>query len=141
MNITQQWNQEDSDYIKKKVIAYNEAQLPDEMKHTIKNISFIVRNDDGEIVGGIVSHIHWRDLHVDFLWVDESLKGQGYGRILLENVEKVAIEDNCRLITLDTFSFQAPEFYKKYGYQIYGVIKEHPVEDINHYFFEKRLTI
>lgn len=45
-----------------------------------------MRNDDRQIVGGIVSHIHWHDLHVDFLRVDESLKGQGYGRILLENV-------------------------------------------------------
>ncbi|MGB2991820.1 MAG: GNAT family N-acetyltransferase, partial [Paenisporosarcina sp.] len=80
MKITQQWNQEDSDYIRTKIIEYNQTKLPDEVKHPIKNVSFMLRNEEGEILGGITGEISWSNLHIDFLWVDESLRGGGYGK-------------------------------------------------------------
>lgn len=140
MQIIQQWNQDDSDYIRKKVIEHNLAKLPDKLKHPIKNISFMLRNEEGEIVGGITGIIFWYHLHIDFLWVDEALRGEGYGKKLLDHMETIARENNCRLIQLDTFSFQAPDFYQKYGYQIVGIIKEHPTKDFQQYYLEKRLV-
>ncbi len=53
MKITQQWNQEDSEYIRKNVIEHNLSKLPDDVKHPVKNISFILRDEGGEILGGI----------------------------------------------------------------------------------------
>lgn len=76
MRIIQQWNQEDSDYIRKKVIEHNLSKLPDEVKHPVKNISFMLKNEDEEILGGITGTIFWYHLHIDFLWVDESLRGK-----------------------------------------------------------------
>ena len=140
MQIIQQWDQDDSDYIRKKVIEHNLAKLPDEVKHPMKNISFMLRNEDGEILGGITGTIFWYHLHIDFLWVDDSLRGEGYGKKLLDHMEKIARENNCRLIQLDTFSFQAPGFYQKYGYQIVGIIEEHPTKDFQQYYLEKRLV-
>lgn len=90
MKITQQWNQEDSDFIRKKVIEYNLAKLPEDVKHPVKNISFILRNEDEIILGGITGTIFWYHLHIDFLWVDESLRGNGYGKQLLDNIELLA---------------------------------------------------
>lgn len=46
------------------------------------------------------------------LWVDESVRHDGYGSQLLHEIEGIAKEKGCRLILLDSFSFQAPEFYK-----------------------------
>lgn len=140
MQIIQQWNQEDSDYIRKRVIEHNLSKLPDEVKHPVKNISFMLKCEDGEILGGITGTIFWYHLHIDFLWVDESLRGEGYGEKLLDYIEKTARENNCRLIQLDTFSFQAPDFYQKYGYQIVGIIEEHPTKDFQQYYLEKRLV-
>lgn len=140
MQIDQQWNQEDSDYIRKKVIEHNLAKLPDEVKHPMKKISFMLRNENEEILGGITGIIIWRHLHIDFLWVDGSVRGEGYGEKLLSLMEKTARENNCRLIQLDTFSFQAPDFYQKYGYQIVGIIEEHPTKDFQQYYLEKRLV-
>ncbi len=57
MKITQQWNQEDSDYICKKVIEYNLSKMPDETIHPVKNISLILRGEDGSILGGITGKI------------------------------------------------------------------------------------
>jgi ribosomal protein S18 acetylase RimI-like enzyme len=140
LKITQQWKQEDSDYIRKKVIEHNLSKLPDDVKHPVKNISFILRNKKEEILGGITGTIFWYSLHIDFLWVDESLRGKGYGKELLDNIEKVAKENNCKVIQLDTFSFQAPIFYQKNGYQVVGVIEEHPNNENQQYYLIKKLT-
>ena len=140
MKIYQQWNQEDSDYIRKKVIEHNLSKLPDDVKHPVKNISFILRDEEDEILGGITGTIFGYHLHIDFLWVDESLRGKGYGKQLLEHIEEIAQKNKCNLIQLDTFSFQAPNFYQKYGYEIIGVIEEHPTKDHKQYYLSKRLT-
>jgi ribosomal protein S18 acetylase RimI-like enzyme len=63
---------------------------------------------------------------------------RGYGKKLLEMAEDFAIERKCKLVKLDTFSFQAPEFYKKQGYEVYGTVENFP-EGFNHYYLLKRL--
>lgn len=140
MKITQQWNQDDSDYIRKKVIEHNLSKLPEEVKHPVKKISFILRDKREKILGGITGTIFWYHLHIDFLWVDESLRSKGYGKQLLGNIEEIARENRCKLIQLDTFSFQAPNFYQKYGYEVVGVIEEHPNKGNQQYYLSKKLT-
>lgn len=140
INITQQMNKKDSEYIRKKVIEHNLSKLPDYVKHPVKNISFILRDDEGVILGGITGTVFWHHLHIDFLWVDESLRGRGYGKELLVKIEDVAREYKCNLIQLDTFSFQAPDFYQKYGYEVVGVIKEHPIKESQQFYLKKELT-
>jgi GNAT superfamily N-acetyltransferase len=139
MNISQQWNQSDSEYVRKKLIEYNLTKIPDEVKHAVKDVSSILRNDVGEIVGGITGKINWYCLHIDFLWLDESLRGKGYGKELLHNIEETAKEHNCRHIQLDTFSFQAPDFYQACGYKIVGVIENTPTDNMSQYYLEKKL--
>lgn len=139
MQIQQQWKPEDSDYIRKKVIEHNLKKLPDQVKHPAKNVSFILRDEDENILGGITGTIFWYHLHIDFLWVDESLRGEGYGEELLQRIEEIAIENKCKLIQLDTFSFQAPKFYQKYGYEVVGIIEDHPVQEHQQYYLLKRL--
>ncbi|SEM20467.1 Acetyltransferase (GNAT) family protein [Mesobacillus persicus] len=139
MEITDQWSKEESEYIRKKVIEHNLSKLPDEVKHPVKNVSFILKDDEGKILGGITGTIFWYCLHIDFLWVDESLRGKGYGKELLARIEKIASENHCRLIQLDTFSFQAPDFYQKYGYTIVGIVEEHPNKEHKQYYLTKKL--
>ncbi|AFQ14745.1 GNAT family N-acetyltransferase [Bacillus thuringiensis] len=122
MKIVQQWVQEDSDYIREKVIEYNQKYLADEEKTPSEKVSFIVRNEKEEIVGGVT----------------EEYRHEGYGNKLIKLIEEFAIEKGCRLINLDTFSFQAPDFYKKHGYKVIGVSEDHP-KGHNHYYLEKRL--
>ncbi|MDQ0273973.1 ribosomal protein S18 acetylase RimI-like enzyme [Cytobacillus purgationiresistens] len=72
--------------------------------------------------------------------VDKSLRGNGYGKELLNRIEKIARENRCKLIQLDTFSFQAPNFYQKNGYEIVGLIEEHPNKENQQYYLKKKLT-
>lgn len=139
LKITQQWNQEDTDYIRQRVIEYNMSKIPEEVKHPKKQISYVLRDGEQKILGGITGEIFWYHLHIDFLWVDESLRGQGYGKELLTKIEEFAIEHNCRLIQLDTFSFQAPDFYQKFGYEVIGIVGDFPTKDSKQYYLVKRM--
>ncbi|WP_099157086.1 GNAT family N-acetyltransferase [Virgibacillus ndiopensis] len=140
MEIIEQWNQDDSDYIRKKVIEHNMDQLPDGLKTPNEDISFVLKDDEGAIVGGITGNMFWHHMHVDFIWVDKSVREEGYGSILLKKLEDYAKYNGCRFIYLDTFSFQAPEFYKRNGYEIFGIIEDHP-KGFNQYFLQKRFEI
>ncbi|HIE6630217.1 GNAT family N-acetyltransferase [Bacillus luti] len=128
----------EGEYIKNKVIQYNMSILTDEVKKPMEEVSLVVKNEEGKIFGGVTGRMYFYHLHIDFLWVDESVRHDGYGSQLLHKIEEIAKEKGCRLILLDSFSFQAPEFYKKHGYREYGVVEDHPKGHSQH-FFEKRL--
>ncbi|MEI5908620.1 GNAT family N-acetyltransferase [Bacillus spongiae] len=140
MKIMQKESQNETDFIRKKLIEYNMSKLPDHIKTPKENICFVLKNDDGETLGGVTGTTYWQHLHIDILWVDEAIRHKGYGSQLLMEIERVAKEKGCRLICLDTLSFQAPDFYERNGYKVFGVIEDHP-KGYNQYFLEKRLSI
>ncbi|WP_421384894.1 GNAT family N-acetyltransferase [Bacillus salacetis] len=140
MKIIHQWNQEDSDFIRKKVIEHNMGHISDQVKTPLMNESIIIRNEKEEIVGGITATLFWGHCHIDFLWVDDRYRGEGYGKELLGKMEELAKEKGCYLIILDTFSFQAPEFYKKQGFEVIGTVEDFP-KGSRQYYLEKRLGL
>ena len=80
--------------------------------------------DNGAIIGGIHANLYFLKsiLHVDHLFVDEKYRGQDFGSLLLAKVEKFAKEYDANLVHLDTFDFQAKDFYLKHGYEVFGVL-------------------
>ncbi|MCA1064148.1 GNAT family N-acetyltransferase [Rossellomorea sp. AcN35-11] len=138
MKIEKQWIKEDSDYIRRKLIEYNMSQLDEGTKTPLEQISFVIRNDRDEIIGGVVGEMFWHHMHIDFLWVDEDYRDGGYGSKLILQIEEYARGKGCHLILLDTFSFQAPHFYKKLGYTEFGVLRDFP-KGYSQHFMEKRL--
>ena len=117
--------------ISKGLRDYNTSQVGYD---DIQKIAVFVRDENGEVLGGIDGHTYWGTLAIDHLWVHNSLRGQGYGTQLLSAAEKEAIRRGCKQVLVDTTSFQAPDFYKKHGYKVYGVIKNSPGEHQRFYF-------
>lgn len=138
MHIVQKSAPQARDYIRQKLIAYNTAQLPPDLQEPKKEISFHLENDAGEVIGGVAATMYWEHLHIDFFWVDERCRHEGHGSRLLREVERFAREKGCRLIVLDTLSFQAPAFYQKHGYLVFGVLEDHP-RGFSQTFLHKRL--
>ena len=79
----------------------------------------------------------WNVTYIDTLWVDETYRGKGLGSQLLTEVERTAKENGCYLIHLDTFDFQAKEFYKKQGYEVFGILEDCPKEHCRYYLMKK----
>lgn len=101
----------DSEYIHKRLQAHNAPFMSD-----WEELSFHME-EDGRIVAGVVAERTADTVEVAYLFVEESCRGRGLGRALLERVEDTAREKGARRIALNTYSFQAPNFYPKLGYR------------------------
>ncbi len=80
---------------------------------------------EGEkMIGSIIGKIFFNWLHLDLVWVDEAYRGKGMGRELLSAARKQA--ETMKLTGIETWtqSWQAPEFYKKQGYEEFAVIDD-----------------
>jgi ribosomal protein S18 acetylase RimI-like enzyme len=86
-----------------------------------------VLDDGGVLAGGLVGHTWTTWLHVTYLWVDAAHRGSGLGARLLAEAERLAREERgCRNSRLETWDFQAPDFYRKQGYEVVCVIPDYP---------------
>jgi len=95
-------------------------------EYNFQRICFVVQAQQGTITGGVLGEIWWNWLNISLLWVRQDLRGKGYGQRLLTAAEEEARKRGVRNAFLDTFSFQAPKFYEKCGYQVCGEIKGFP---------------
>lgn len=94
--------------------------------------------EDGNILGVITGRAYYNEVHIGDLIVASSLRKGGIGSKLVR-----AVEDNYRgkgydKITLTTFGFQAPEFYKKLGYEV-EFVREDEDPKLSKYFLAKQL--
>jgi GNAT superfamily N-acetyltransferase len=101
-------------------------------------VAFFVRDETGEVLGGLLGDIWAGWLHVRTLAVAAPARRQGFGRELMTRAESYARERGCTDAWLDTFSFQARPFYEKLGYRVFGTLENHPAGH-RHYFMTKRL--
>ena len=92
--------------------------------------------DGDTVVGGLVGHTGLGWLHVDLLWVRD--QGNGLGRRLIARAEELARERGCLGSRLETWSFQAPDFYRGCGYEVAGEVPDYPPGAVD-YTFVKRL--
>ncbi|MCH7346857.1 MULTISPECIES: GNAT family N-acetyltransferase [Aeromonas] len=84
----------------------------------------VIRDDSGEIVGGIAGRTIYHQLLIEVLWVHDDKRGQGLGIQLMEAAEREAQARGCIAAQVDTLSFQAPKFYEKMGFRIVGKVTE-----------------
>lgn len=90
-----------------------------------------------ETVAGITAWAMGPDLHIDMLAVEEGHRKLGLGGRLLAEVERHAREDGCTSASVDTFSFQAPEYYPRHGFV---ELFRYPIDDgTERIYFSKRL--
>src|SRR4029453_4567002 len=81
-------------------------------------VALFLRDSSWAIMGGLLGNIWGGWLHITFLWVMESLGGQGYGNCLVQMAEEEARAKGCRGAYLETYSFQAHPFYERFGYHV-----------------------
>ena len=103
--------------------------------------AFFLRDGKGGIVGGVYGRygcFGWLD--IDTVWVAEHLRGQGYGTRLMDLIEEHGIKTGCTGAYLNTFSFQAPDFYQKRGYTIFAQLENFPTGH-SRLFMRKKLPV
>ena len=96
-------------------------------------------DSEGALAGGLVGHTWTTWLHVTYLWVDDRHRGAGLGSRLLAKAEHLAATERaCAASRVETWDFQAPDFYRRRGYEVVCVIPDYP-PGITEYTLVKRL--
>jgi GNAT superfamily N-acetyltransferase len=111
----------DNAIVSEGIIAFNEKILGERDKA----FSIFLKNDLGKVFGGIQAFLGTESIYIDVLWVEENLQKQGYGTKLLDAAEGEAIKNGCLFSLVDTWDFQAEEFYLKNGYERIGELKNY----------------
>jgi len=128
------------DVIENKITSYNNSQVLFIQEQPFINLNFCIKDDNGVIIAGITSVMYcWGMLFVDILAVDEKYYKNGLGSKLLSHVESEAKKLGATLAHLDTFDFQAKDFYIKHGYEVFGVLDDCPPGH-KRYYLKKKLA-
>ncbi|HXC26808.1 MAG TPA: GNAT family N-acetyltransferase [Stellaceae bacterium] len=125
----------DREFIDERLGDYNAAFLADS---GYDYFGLFVRDDGDTIRAGLIGHLYAGWLFVALLWVHGDLRRQGIGSGLIAEAERRAIAFGCHSAYVDTFSFQGPNFYPRFGYEVFGTLDYPP----NHkrIFLKKRLV-
>ena len=138
LTISSEFSEEDKKFLFQNLIAHNVQATHELLRKPGIDIGLALKNDQGQVFGGIFCYTFLYCLYIDDLWIDERCRGMGYGKALLAEAERIARELGCSFAHTCTFSFQAPDFYQRNGYQIFGKLDDYP-EGIIEYFLKKKL--
>ncbi len=99
----------------------------------VHTVTLFVRNHLGVIQGGLLGYVWGGWLHVTELWLSEECRRGGLGRELLMKAEREAASSGARGAFLSTFDFQAPDFYRRCGYEVYATHPNCPCGHVDYH--------
>ena len=121
--VTDHPSPEEVAFIEDELVAFNVAKS---RPYDRRPLHVFLRDAQGRTIGGITGETNWDWLYVDCFWLPDDLRGEGWGARLLEAAAEEARKRGCRHVFLWSFSFQAPGFYEKLGYRLFGVLDDRP---------------
>ncbi len=127
---------EDIRALDERLTAFNLRVVKDARYQTLR---FFLRDTSGAVVGGLIADALMGWMFVQILYVDDAYRGQGHGTALMRRAEAEARSRGFRGMWLDTFTFQAPEFYLELGFREFGRLEDFPPGYARH-FMMKSLT-
>jgi GNAT superfamily N-acetyltransferase len=111
---------EDSGVVREGLVRFNREVLG-ETRHW--PVVFHLVDEDGGFVGGLSGDVWLGRLSIEFLWIEEGLRGRGLGRGLIESAERYGVECGATHAQLDTYDFQAGRaYYEGLGYEVFGTL-------------------
>ncbi|WP_207888452.1 GNAT family N-acetyltransferase [Pseudomonas sp. 30_B] len=106
------------------LLAYNFEQMG--RSNTYDDFELYARDERGELVGGMFGQSGMGWMYIDYLWLQGDQRGNGLGAQLIAQAETEARRRGCVGVFLYTYSFQAPVFYEKQGFERMGVLEDCP---------------
>jgi ribosomal protein S18 acetylase RimI-like enzyme len=104
-----------------------------------QTLGVFLRDESGNIVAGATGHTWGETCELRQVWVAPPVRGSGFGRRLMAEAEGEAVRRGCRQLVLTTHSFQAPEFYRKLGFEVVEELPDYP-RGHSHLMLRKRLS-
>lgn len=136
-----QVNEQREDFVTEQLVSFNLAHTTAQTvePHEPLPLHLYALDATGAIRGGLVGRTHaipqW--LEISIIWVDEQVRRQGLGQKLMEEAEREAYLQGCRYARLATSNFQAPGFYERLGYSLYGKLENCPPGETVYYYWKE----
>ena len=122
-------------HVEEMLSAFDEKFITYKMDGSIQ----IGIEENGKLIAGLDACITaFRILYVSTVFVDEAYRRKGYGKVLMDEMEKRARDMGVNTIRLDTFNWQGKAFYEALNYTSVGSYKNE-TDGYSEYFFIKRL--
>lgn len=102
-----------------------------------KRFHLILEDDSGVLIGVLTAYTAFAEVYIDDMWVHSDHRGKGYGRLLIDDLETRFKSKGFNNINLCTNQFNAPDFYKKCGFELEFVRKNLKNPKLNKYFMVK----
>jgi len=102
-----------------------------------KKFALVTKNDEGEITGVLSAYTAYAEVYVDDIWIHPTYRKQGHGSGLLKALEERFAGEGFNNINLVTSAFQAPDFYRKCGFQLEFVRENKENPKLTKFFFIK----
>jgi len=93
--------------------------------------------DGGAPVGGLIGRTNGGWLGIELLFVPEAFRGMGLATKLVAMAEDEARRRGCHSAWIDTLNPKACDLYRRLGYEVFGELKNYPVE--SRVFLQKQL--
>ena len=138
LKVSDKIDQKSYDNVVELLFAYSRSTTQRLRNEISKPLEIIARNEKEDIIGGLYGRSIWGTLEIKTFVVKSENRNEGIGRQLMTAAEIEAKNRNCRYISLDTFSFQAPEFYEKLGFKKIGTESDFP-EGFEKYYYRKKI--
>ncbi len=109
---------------------------------TIKESEFCIfaKGVNGEHIAGLYGKIIFSVININYLWVSELYRYQGLGKALIQKVEIEAKNNGADKLFVETYTFQAVEFYLKLGFKEVGRYIDYPKSGIDKVMFQKSVS-
>lgn len=127
---------EDLAFLAERLTAFNDGDVGASSR---KPLAVFARDEEGAIVAGISGYTAWGWLYVQWLWVDERLRGQHTAGDMLDAAEREAVKRGCQNAWIDTFNPVAAKVYERQGYRCFGALPDFPVGR-SRIFLQKKLV-
>ena len=115
--------------------AYNRSKREEAESEPL---NLYVEDEKGNLMAGLVAETFGNWLEIEYLFVKEGLREQGIGSQLLQQAENEAKKRNCRFAFVNTYQFQAPDFYLSHGYKEVFILQDYPYTG-QRYYYQKDL--
>ncbi|HCJ12214.1 MAG: hypothetical protein A2Y14_02235 [Verrucomicrobia bacterium GWF2_51_19] len=125
--------------VEDKLIAFDATRVPLTQDKPFIHLNFNVKNE-GAIIAGINAYVYgWKILYISRLFVEEKYRHQGLGSHLMQVVTEKAKVLGVDRAHVDTYEWQAKDFYLKHGYEIFATLKDFPRGHVRYYFKKEPL--
>ena len=123
------------EFIHREFVQYGEENC---VELNYDEFCFAAEDDSGKLLGVITGRAYYNEVHIGDLIIGRDCRRCGLGSMLVKAVEDEYKGKGYDKITLTTFGFQAPEFYKKLGYEV-EFVREDKDPKLSKYFLAKTL--